>query len=288
MTNVRYTNIDNFLAYCYRTGLNTYFKLNSAQTVFSGKFLFSDASVANTFIDISTQEVKISFVSLTKEYHQEWIAYFNELIPKLAASLPPDECQDFKIYVHEEENGLPFLYTAFSIKPQPLDMQKLISYVETILENIKNILPIIDIITDGEYITFPVNKAKDIIRFDDVRECLRLVNQAYTYTIEGKYTEAITTATRAIQLNPANSYAYNNRGYAQSMMLKGYSKEAANDYKKAIILNPREKSFYFNAGDIEMCAKNYKNAKKLFQQALTVDPAYEDAKQMIALIEKQM
>lgn len=169
-----------------------------------------------------------------------------------------------------------------------MNVQKVFSCLNVILANIKKLLPVIDIITNGEYVTFPTSKSKDVINFNIIQESLRLINQSFAYTKDGRYSEAIATASRAIQINPSNAYAYNNRGYAQSLLLRGYSKEAATDYKKAIIIHPQEKSFYFNAGDIELCAGNYTKAKSFFEQALTIDPEYVDAKQMLEIVKQRM
>lgn len=288
MNNTRYANIDNFLSYCYTAGLHTMFKLDNTQTFFTGKCFLAETNTANLSFDMATQQVKISFASLAKKYNRDWISYFSELSPRLAESVSPADCYDFKLHVQTERNGIPTVCASFVVRQQPMVVQRVFSCLNTVLNNIKKLLPVIDIITDGEYVTFPAVKSKDVIDFNVVQESLRLINQAFTYTSEGKYSEAIATATRAIQLNPSNAYAYNNRGYAQSMLLRGYSKEAAADYKKAIILHPREKTFCFNAGDIELCAGNYTKAKQLFEQALSIDPSYADATQMLDIVKKRM
>ena len=61
-----------------------------------------------------------------------------------------------------------------------------------------------------------------------------------------QYKEAIADYDKAIELNPKDAKAYNNRGVAKRQ-LKQY-KEAITDYDKAIKLNPKDVKAYNNRG----------------------------------------
>jgi tetratricopeptide (TPR) repeat protein len=70
--------------------------------------------------------------------------------------------------------------------------------------------------------------------------------QGSNYRKQGKYDEAISSFTKAIELNPEGDMAYNNRGWAY------YKKRqydlAASDYTKAIEIKPRNELAYNNRG----------------------------------------
>jgi len=64
--------------------------------------------------------------------------------------------------------------------------------------------------------------------------------------MKGQYDKAIADYTKAIELNPRDAKAYNNRGNAYGN--KGQYDQAIADYTKAIELNPRDATTYYNRG----------------------------------------
>lgn len=71
-------------------------------------------------------------------------------------------------------------------------------------------------------------------------------NRGYAYIGLGRYNEAVKDLSRAIELEPREARAYTNRGYAYSLM--GRYKEAIADLNKAIELNPNRANTYNNRG----------------------------------------
>lgn len=279
--------VDNIRAYLNNAGLTSMVTADE-KNIYHGQIDFTDGGVAKFAINAEKRTVEISFCTLNTKFSRDTLSYFYELSPKLTKSINTDIYTRFIINVKNKLRNTPYIYVSFYVKKAYFDTRNLFNTMETIITNVKDNLPVIDIITDGEYTLLPPDKDTEIIYFDKIKENIRLINQAYQYTAQGKYTEAIAVATEAIKLNPHNAYGYNNRGYARSLLLRGYSKDAADDYAEAISINPQEKAFYFNAGDIELCAGNFSAAKKFFEQALTIDENYEDAKKMLALAEKKM
>lgn len=279
--------IDNIRNYLYSTGLQSTIKFDEKNT-YSGQIRFIDNSVAKFTINAEKRIVEMLFCTLNKKPDRETLSYFYELSPKLIKSVNTNIYTRFVINIKNKLRNSPFLYVSFYVKKAYFNMKNLFDTMENIITNTEEQLPVIDIITDGEYTLLSPDDSMDVIFFDKVKENIRLINQSHQYTIQGRYTEAITVATEAIKLNPHNAYAYNNRGYARSLLLRGYSQEAADDYGDAIKLNPQEKVFYFNAGDIELCAGNYDTAKSLFEQALAIDDTYEDARKMLEIAENKL
>jgi tetratricopeptide (TPR) repeat protein len=84
-------------------------------------------------------------------------------------------------------------------------------------------------------------------------KCKKCGKTADDYNISGqtkcgqnKYEEGIKDFTKAIELDPLNSFAYNNRGYTK-YLLKDY-RGAIEDCEKAIEINPLNDSAYNNCG----------------------------------------
>lgn len=278
---------ENIQAYINNAGLTSMIKADEKNT-FHGQIDFTDGGVARFAINTEKRTVEIAFCNLNTKSNRDMLSYFCKLSPKLTKSINTDIYTRFIINIKNKFRNTPYIYVSFYVKKAYFDMKNLFSTMETIIANVKENMPVIDIIIDGEYTLLLPDENMDVIFFDKVKENIRLINQSHQYTVQGKYTEAITVATEAIKLNPHNAYAYNNRGYARSLLLRGYSQEAADDYGDAIKLNPQEKVFYFNAGDIELCAGNYETAKSLFEQALAIDDTYEDARKMLEIAENKL
>lgn len=62
----------------------------------------------------------------------------------------------------------------------------------------------------------------------------------------GQYDKAIVDYTRALEVDPANSFAYYNRGITKDRM--GDFEGAVADFSSAIALDPKNADFYHNRG----------------------------------------
>lgn len=89
----------------------------------------------------------------------------------------------------------------------------------------------------------------------------------------GEYSEAIEYFSRAIQLYPSDPQGYDSRGIALFRLLK--VDEAVIEIKKAIACDPTFHLAYFHLGEISMGEKNFENARKYCEQALSIQPANE-------------
>jgi tetratricopeptide (TPR) repeat protein len=90
------------------------------------------------------------------------------------------------------------------------------------------------------------------------------LDEGVALVMEGKYNEAIKAFDKAIELNPRDAVAYNNRGAAYGQI--GNYKQQIDDSNKAIELNPKDAVAYNNRGvaygelgsyeqEIEDCSK---------------------------------
>lgn len=77
---------------------------------------------------------------------------------------------------------------------------------------------------------------------------------------------------------------YNRLGIA--LRKKGKFKEAIQEYKKAIKVDPSDEVLYYNIGRAYMQDKNFNSARKAFKKALSVDPNFEDAQRMLEKLDQ--
>ncbi|MBM4137528.1 MAG: tetratricopeptide repeat protein, partial [Nitrospira sp.] len=93
--------------------------------------------------------------------------------------------------------------------------------------------------------------------------------KGYILAISGKYKEAIDVFNRAIELNPKDARAYNNRGSAYQD--SGNYWQAINDYNRAIELDPNARA-YNNRGSAYQDSGNYWQAINDYNRAIELDP----------------
>ena len=101
------------------------------------------------------------------------------------------------------------------------------------------------------------------------------VSKATALWKKGKYTnpqQAVTLLNKALQQNPKNAVAYNNRGNAYREL--NQLNKAMQDYNKAISLRPKFVKAYNNRGNIYYDQKNYQMAVRDYNQTLTLNPNY--------------
>ena len=94
---------------------------------------------------------------------------------------------------------------------------------------------------------------------------------------EGKMEEAIQEYSKAINKDPRNAAAYNNRGIVYDD-LEQYEK-AIEDYNKAIELDSNYAAAYNNRGVIYNALGQYEKAIECYTQAIKLDPKYKTAYQ---------
>lgn len=109
---------------------------------------------------------------------------------------------------------------------------------------------------------------KDALSFYNNSEII--LNTLSAQEIEsGKYKESISHLNKAIEISPAYSEAFFNRGIAHSKI--GNSLEAMNDFSSAIKLNPSYAEAFFARGNVYMKSNNLKNAFNDFTIAVNLD-----------------
>ena len=126
-------------------------------------------------------------------------------------------------------------------------------------------------------------KQKEILKkeFQKTREGLTAVewfDKAYALWDGKKYTnpqKVLEFLTRAIQLDPSDAEAYNNRGVAYSA-LEQYQ-QAITDYSQAIQLNPAFAAAYYNRGSVYAGLKRYQLAITDYNSAILQNPSYASA-----------
>ena len=90
-----------------------------------------------------------------------------------------------------------------------------------------------------------------------------------------KYNEAIKNYTKAIELDPNYAPAYNNRGNCYENLRD--DKNALCDYNAAIKLEPNYSEAYYNRGSCYMGLEDYLQAIRDYNSAIELDPNYINA-----------
>jgi tetratricopeptide (TPR) repeat protein len=98
----------------------------------------------------------------------------------------------------------------------------------------------------------------------------------------GMYDNAIAELSKAIEINPNNALAYNNRGSAYYS--EGRYDQAISDYSKAIDINPTLDKPYYSRGLAYGTKKNLDQAMTDYTKAIDLNPSYNDAYYMRGLI----
>ena len=100
-------------------------------------------------------------------------------------------------------------------------------------------------------------------------------NRGHVYNILGNHKRAIIDLTKAIELNPNNASAYNNRGYAYGAL--GNIEKAMEDFGIAIEQNPNSVNAYNNRGFMKSNMGNNEQAIKDFNKAIELNPGCASA-----------
>ena len=103
------------------------------------------------------------------------------------------------------------------------------------------------------------------------RKAIEANNRAKAYADKGDYDKAIIDYTRAIRLNPDDTFAYVDRGKVYTLI--GDYDKATIDYTHAIRLHPDNAEAYFGRGKVyelkgskDKATADFAKAKALFEQ----------------------
>lgn len=125
-----------------------------------------------------------------------------------------------------------------------------------------------DLVTDERENAEKREKVNQKTALDFLREGSRLYRQK-------KFRQAVEAYTKAIELNPEDVAAYNNRGVAYGK-LKEYDRALA-DYNRTIALSPDDTNAYNNRGIVYYELKEYNKALADYNRAIEVTPDDTDA-----------
>src|SRR3989304_849479 len=96
-----------------------------------------------------------------------------------------------------------------------------------------------------------------------------------SYSQIGRYTEAISDYSKSIEIDPINVDAYYSRGFVYNK-LKRYL-QAISDFSKAIDLNPKYANAYCNRGNLYCKLNQYSEAISDYDKAIELDPKFAGA-----------
>ncbi len=91
----------------------------------------------------------------------------------------------------------------------------------------------------------------------------------------GNYQQAINDFTDAINLNPEFAEAHHGRGVANEKM--GKKQLAINDFNKTVEINPKHRNAFFHRGQVYYTLRNYPLAIKDSDKVIELDPNVADA-----------
>lgn len=101
------------------------------------------------------------------------------------------------------------------------------------------------------------------------------------------YNNAINYFTKAIKEYPDYTKAYNDRGFAYSML--DNNNKAVKDFTKAIELKPDFPNAYLNRGNGYFFLKDYSHALKDWEKAIELDPDLEsDLKELMMIAKMEL
>ena len=85
------------------------------------------------------------------------------------------------------------------------------------------------------------------------------------------------------EVNPDTINVYNTMGVLYRE--KGDYPTALKHYEKALKIHPKEPNIYYNIGRIHVEMKNLDEAKSCFNKALTLDPGFKEATEILNAID---
>ncbi len=118
------------------------------------------------------------------------------------------------------------------------------------------------------------NKQPDIFIPIDIKDQYFYYNEGISKYMEGDFKGAIDVFTKGLEIYQISSF-FNNRGAAY-LEIKNY-KEAENDYRKALEIDPNDPDIYFNLANIKDLLGDLNGAIEFYDQLIEIDGNYKNA-----------
>jgi tetratricopeptide (TPR) repeat protein len=99
--------------------------------------------------------------------------------------------------------------------------------------------------------------------------------KGYTLYYEEKFSDSLDAYNKALELNPKDSEAWNNKGIDQGLL--GKYDDALSSFETAVALNDSYAEAWFNMGVIYDIKGDYPTAVQAYKRATEVDPSYHKA-----------
>jgi len=116
---------------------------------------------------------------------------------------------------------------------------------------------------------------------EKAEECLN--KAAEIYLSSDKEGEAEEVLNEILEVNPDTVNVYNTMGVLYRK--KGDYPTALKHYQKALKIHPKEPNIHYNIGRIHVDMKNLDEAKSYFDKALTLDPGFKEAREILNAID---
>ena len=116
--------------------------------------------------------------------------------------------------------------------------------------------------------TDKINKA--VAQNNQYFEAMQALEEGNNFYIRKEYQQAVSSYTRAININPDYDYAYNNRGNAYVEL--GQYQNALQDLQRAVKMMGADARTHNNLGGVYLLLKRYDEAVSEYTQALNLDP----------------
>lgn len=121
---------------------------------------------------------------------------------------------------------------------------------------------------------------KAIGKHEEARKCLQTA--ADLYMSKEKVEDAEEILNEILQISADSLNVFNSLGVLYRR--KGDLKTSLRHYTRALRINPDEPYIHYNIGRVYLDMKNHDKAKEFFENAVKLDPSFEQAKQVIQAI----
>ena len=122
---------------------------------------------------------------------------------------------------------------------------------------------------------------KELGQPEEAEQCLNKAAEIYLSSEREDQAEEILK--EILEVNPDTINVYNTMGVLYRK--KGDYPTALKNYEKALKIHPEEPNIHYNIGRIHIEMKNLNEAKSFFNQALTLDPGFKEAREILNAIE---
>jgi tetratricopeptide (TPR) repeat protein len=117
-------------------------------------------------------------------------------------------------------------------------------------------------------------------KHDEARKCLQTA--ADLYMSKEKVEDAEEILNEILQISADSLNVFNSLGVLYRR--KGDLKTSLRHYTRALRINPDEPYIHYNIGRVYLDMKNHEKAREYFENAVRIDPGFEQAKQVIQAI----